>query len=224
MHMAKKDIISIEHLTKQYGTATVLDDVTLSFQEGKIYGIVGRNGSGKTVLMKCICGFIHPTSGTVTVNGKVVGKEIDTPEDLGVIIETPGFIRNYSGYKNLSLLAAVRNRISKEEIIEALNKVGLDSTSKKHVGKYSLGMRQKLGIAQAIMESPSILVLDEPMNGLDNKSVDSMREMFKDLSEKGTTILLASHNREDVEYLCEEVIRMDDGKVISIEKESVHSV
>lgn len=222
--MAKKDIISIEHLTKQYGTATVLDDVTLSFQEGKIYGIVGRNGSGKTVLMKCICGFIHPTSGTVTVNGKVVGKEIDTPEDLGVIIETPGFIRNYSGYKNLSLLAAVRNRISKEEIIEALNKVGLDSTSKKHVGKYSLGMRQKLGIAQAIMESPSILVLDEPMNGLDNKSVDSMREMFKDLSEKGTTILLASHNREDVEYLCEEVIRMDDGKVISIEKESVHSV
>ena len=155
--------------------------------------------------MKCICGLIKPTSGEVKVAGKTVGKDVDIPEDIGVIIETPGFIPNYSGFKNLKLLASVRNKISNEEIRKSMEIVGLEPKSRKHVGKYSLGMRQKLGIAQAIMEKPKILILDEPMNGLDNESVAVVRKILKEQAENGATIILASHNREDIELLCDEV-------------------
>ena len=171
-------IIEVNEVFKKYDDATVLDNVSLEIEKGKIYGLVGRNGSGKTVLMKCICGLIKPTSGEVKVAGKTVGKDVDIPEDIGVIIETPGFIPNYSGFKNLKLLASVRNKISNEEIRKSMEIVGLDPKSRKHVGKYSLGMRQKLGIAQAIMEKPKILILDEPMNGLDNESVAVVRKIL----------------------------------------------
>ena len=165
------------------------------------------------MLMKCICGFVNPTFGKITVSGKVVGKDVEIPEDIGIIIETPGFVLNYSGYKNLKLLASVRGKITNDEIIDAINTVGLNPESKKHVGKYSLGMRQRLGIAQAIMEKPKILILDEPMNGLDNDGVAHIRDVLLKLKKEKVTIILASHNKEDVEILCDEVCYMDKGQI-----------
>ena len=207
--------VRVEQVTKTYGKDTVLDGVSVNFEAGKIHGIIGRNGSGKTMLFKTICGFVRPTSGRVLVDGKQVGKDVDFPQDLGLIIETPGFLPYYSGYKNLKILASLRNRIKDEEIRGAMERVGLDPKLKKSVRKYSLGMNQRLGIAQAIMEGPSLLVLDEPMNGLDNQGVQDMRKLFKELREEGKTILLASHNREDIEALCDTVMEMDHGRIIS---------
>lgn len=215
--MAEK-IIQLKEVTKQYGKAIVLDHVNVDFEGGKIHGIVGRNGSGKTMLMKCICGFVRASAGKVLVNGKEVGKEIEIPEDLGIIIETPGFIPMYSGLKNLRLLASVKKKIGVNEIKEYMEKIGLDPKDRKPVGKYSLGMRQKLGIVQAIMETPKILILDEPMNGLDNHSVTLVRDMLKELARSGTTIVLASHNSEDIDDLCDTVIRMDHGEIIAYEE------
>lgn len=206
-----ENIIQVDYLSKSFGKATVLNNINVSFSKGQIHGIVGRNGSGKTLLMKCICGFLKPTEGTVTVSGKVVGKDVEIPEDIGVIIETPGFVTNYSGYKNLKLLASVRGRISREDIEKAMELVNLDPKSRKHVGKYSLGMRQRLGIAQAIMENPKILILDEPMNGLDNDGVKHIRNVLLEMKKQGTTILLASHNRENISVLCDKVYEMDKG-------------
>lgn len=206
------NVVKVEHLTKCFGNTKVLGDVTVNFEKGKINGIVGRNGSEKTMLMKCICGFLNPTEGIVTVSGKIVGKDVEIPQDIGVIIETPGFVTNYSGYKNLKLLASVRGRITNDEIVKVMDIVGLDAKSKKHVGKYSLGMRQRLGIAQAIMEKPEILILDEPMNGLDNDGVLHIRKVLLELKEQGTTIILASHNKEDIDILCDRVCFMDKGE------------
>ncbi len=178
----------------------VLKNVSISFEKGKIHGIVGRNGSGKTVLFKCICGLMHPEEGVILVNGKRVGRDVDMPEDIGAIIEAPGFLPNYSGYKNLRFLANIRRKIGKEEILNVLKTVGLDPESRKHVGKYSLGMRQRLGIAQAIMEDPEILILDEPMNGLDNAGVQDIRALLLELKAQGKTILLASHNHDTFHF------------------------
>ena len=189
----------------------VLKNVSISFEKGQIHGIVGRNGSGKTVLFKCICGLMHPEEGVILVNGKRVGRDVDMPEDIGAIIEAPGFLPNYSGYKNLRFLANIRRKIGKEEILNVLKTVGLDPESRKHVGKYSLGMRQRLGIAQAIMEDPEILILDEPMNGLDNAGVQDIRALLLELKAQGKTILLASHNHEDIAALCDTVHEMDGG-------------
>ena len=213
-------MIQIENVTKKFGEAVVLDEINMELQPGNIYGLVGRNGSGKTMLMKCICGFVLPTSGTIHVNGKIVGKEIDIPDDIGIIIENPGFLPNYSGFKNLQLLAMIRNKIGKAQIKEAIRRVGLDQESKKHVGKYSLGMRQRLGLAQALMEDPSILLLDEPMNGLDNEGVEEIRKLILDLKQNGKLIIIASHTREDINLLCDKVFYMDHGKIIQIEKKN----
>ena len=154
---------------------------------------------------------MRPTAGTISVNNKIVGQDIDFPQKLGFIIETPGFLMNYSGYKNLKYLASIQKNIDDEGIKESMSLVGLDSADKKHVGKYSLGMRQRLGIAQAIMEKPDILILDEPMNGLDKNGVQEMRELFLQMKSEGKLILLTSHNREDIEVLCDEVYEMEDG-------------
>ena len=206
------DIIEISHVTKKYGAATVLNDVNISFEKGKIHGLIGRNGSGKTMLMKCICGFVPVTQGSVTVNGKKIGKDIDVPENLGAIIETPGFLNNYSGYNNLKFLAGINKKIGREQIREAISFVGLDPDSKKHVGRYSLGMRQRLGLAQAIMENPNLIILDEPMNGLDKKGIEDVKELLLKLKGDGKTILMASHYAEDME-ICDEVFQMEDGKL-----------
>lgn len=203
--------ISVQNVTKRFGEETVLTEVTHDFEEGKIHGIVGNNGSGKTVLMKCICGFLLPTKGKVFVNYKQVGRDCDFPDDLGIIIETPGFLPNLSGMKNLQILASLKRKISNDVIWKTIKRVGLDPSMKKPVGKYSLGMRQRLGIAQAIMENPSILILDEPLNGLDKHGVAEMRELIKGLRQKGKTILLASHNQSDINELCDTVCEVDAG-------------
>ncbi|MCI8770684.1 MAG: ATP-binding cassette domain-containing protein [Lachnospiraceae bacterium] len=204
-------VIQISHAVKRFGKTTVLHDVSLNIDKGSICGIIGRNGSGKTVLFKAVCGFHQLTSGTITVKGKRVSKDVDIPEGIGSIIETPGFLGNFSGYRNLKYLADIRGIIGKEEIYQAMEQVGLDPKSRKHVGKYSLGMRQRLGLAQAFMEGQDILVLDEPMNGLDNQGVNDIRELLLELKKQGKTILMASHNREDIEKLCDEVYEMDAG-------------
>jgi len=213
-----ENVIEVKSASKRFKETAALDDVSLSFRKGEIYGVVGRNGSGKTVLFKCICGLMYPDSGVVIVNGKRVGKDVDMPGDLGCIIEAPGFLPNYSGLKNLKFLAEINRKVDTAVLRETLQTVGLDPGSKKHVGKYSLGMRQRLGIAQAIMEDPDILILDEPMNGLDNDGVQDIRELLLKLRDKGKTILLASHSKEDIEILCDTVYEMDHGKVISKRK------
>lgn len=205
------NVIEISNLTKKYGNAVVLNNVSVSFEQGKIHGLIGRNGSGKTVLLKCICGLIPANSGAILVNGKQVGKDVDIPKGIGAIIETPGFLNNYNAYLNLKFLASINKKIGKKEIREVIKLVGLDPDSKKHVGKFSMGMRQRLGLAQALMENPDILLLDEPMNGLDKHGVKEMRELLKKLSEEGKTIIMANHSTEDIEMLCDTVCEMDLG-------------
>lgn len=206
--------IEIRDLCKSFRKEKVLKDINLSVEKGTICGIVGRNGSGKTVLFKCICGFLRPDSGEIYVRGKLVGKETEVPENMGIIIEQPGFLRHYSGYRNLEFLAGLNGKPSRQKIEEVLELVGLLEQKNKKVGKYSMGMRQRLGIAQAIMEGQDILILDEPMNGLDNQGVVEMRKLLLDLKQKGTTILLASHNQEDIQQLCDVVHEMDVGVLI----------
>ena len=206
-------IISVSNVTKKFRDKTVLDNVSLEIEQGSVTGLIGRNGSGKTMLMKCILGLVSPTSGTITVRGKQVGKDIDIPDSVGVIIETPGFLPNFSAYSNLMQLAKIRRKIGKTEVRAAIEKVGLNPDDKKHVGKFSLGMRQRLGLAQAIMENPDLLILDEPMNGLDKDGVADMRKYLLDLKSQGKTILIASHSAEDIEVLCDTVCEMDKGKL-----------
>ena len=203
--------IEVNNLTKRFKDAIVLNKVSVNFEQGKVHGLIGRNGSGKTMLMKCICGIVPYKTGAVFVNGKQIGKDVDIPTNVGVIIETPGFIPNYSGFNNLKFLAKINNKISSNEIRKAISSVGLDPDDKKHVGKYSLGMRQRLGLAQAIMEDPDLLILDEPMNGLDKDGVKDMRQYLLDLKAKGKTILIASHSAEDIDLLCDTVCEMDKG-------------
>ena len=205
--------ITVDHISKSFDGKTVLSDVTVSFEEGKIHGIIGRNGSGKTVLIKIICGFIKPDSGTVNVSGKIIDKDVDFPQNVGAIIEAPGFLPTQSAFKNLMYLASLRGIIGKMEVRRAIDLVGLNSDDKKHVGKYSLGMKQRLGLAQAIMEDPDILILDEPMNGLDKEGVSDIRKLLLQFKEQGKTILIISHNSEDIGMLCDTVHEMDKGKL-----------
>ena len=194
----------------------ILQGVSVSFEKGRIHGLVGRNGSGKTMLMKCICGFVKPTSGEIIVSGKRIGKDCDFPDNTGIIIETPGFIPYYSGYKNLKLLADLHGKITKDNIRKTMEQVGLNPDLKRHIRKYSLGMRQRLGLAQAIMENPDLLILDEPMNGLDKDGVSDMRQYLLSLKEQGKTILIASHSAEDIDVLCDTVYEMDKGRLEKI--------
>lgn len=205
------DIIKVNNINLKIGNTQILKNVGISFAKGKIHGLIGRNGSGKTMLMKCICGFVKPTEGTIFVADKQIGKDCDFPDSVGIIIETPGFIPYYSGYRNLKLLADLNRKIDKEKIRNTMQMVGLDPDLKRHVKKYSLGMRQRLGLAQAIMENPDLLILDEPMNGLDKDGVSDMRKYLLNLKEQGKTILIASHSAEDIEILCDTVCEMDKG-------------
>ena len=217
----EKIAISVQNLSKSFGQERVLKNVSRDFEKGKIHGIVGNNGSGKTVLMKCICGFLIPDSGSITVNGERVGVDVDFPRDMGLIIETPGFLPNITGVKNLEILASLNKKIGLREIAASMRAAGLDPSMNKPVGKYSLGMRQRLGIAQAIMEDPTLLILDEPLNGLDKHGVREMRQLIKGLKEQGKTILLASHNQGDIDELCDTVCEMDAGVMTMIREESI---
>lgn len=209
-------MIEVSHVSKRFRNTEVLKDVSLVCEPGKIYGVVGYNGSGKSVLFKCICGFLRCDSGEIKINGKVLGKDIDMIENAGILIEEPGFLRKSSGYHNLEFLYTIRNRPDKEHVKRVMRTVGLDPELKRKVGKYSLGMRQRLAIAQAIMEDPEILILDEPLNGLDKKGMEEMRELFLGLRQRGKTILLASHSQEDIRRLCDFVYEMDHGSLKQI--------
>lgn len=206
-------MIHINNLSLKINKDVILSDINLHVKKGKITGLVGRNGCGKTMLMKCITGFVKPTEGEVVFDGKKVGEDIDFPADTGIIIETPSFVPYYSGYKNLMELAMLKRKIGKKEVEEVLKKVGLYDARHKLVRKYSLGMRQRLGIAQALMENPETLILDEPMNGLDNECVELVRDILAQLKKQGKTILLVSHNAEDIMVLCDEIYEMDKGKL-----------
>lgn len=208
------DYIQLTNISKTFGKQTVLQPLTMGFEEGMIHGIIGRNGSGKTVLMKMILGILQPTTGTVIVGDKRIGKDVDFPESAGAIIETIEFIPYMSAYQNLADIAAMRGNLSKTQIKEVLEMVGLGNVGRKHVSKFSMGMRQRLAIAQAVMESPKLLILDEPMNGMDEKGVEEMRQLILARKAAGTTIILSSHNIEDIRILCDQVYRIDAGVVM----------
>ena len=208
------DYIQLTNISKTFGKQTVLQPLTMGFEEGMIHGIIGRNGSGKTVLMKMILGILQPTTGTVIVGDKRIGKDVDFPESAGAIIETIEFIPYMSAYQNLADIAAMRGNLSKTQIKEVLEMVGLGNVGRKHVSKFSMGMRQRLAIAQAVMESPKLLILDEPMNGMDEKGVEEMRRLILARKAAGTTLILSSHNIEDIRILCDQVYRIDAGVVM----------
>lgn len=208
--------IIVDHVTKQFGSEVVLKDVSLTLEAGKIHGIIGRNGSGKTVLMKCICGFLQPTSGSVKVFDKAIGQDCDFAQDTGMLIETPGFLPHETGLNNLLWLARLGKGASKDRVRQLIEQVGLDPSLKKTVSQYSLGMRQRLGIAQTLLDDPSLMILDEPMNGLDKNGVRSIRDLLLDLKSQGKTILLASHFAQDIDELCDTVCEMDQGVLHSI--------
>lgn len=207
-------MIEVRDVSLNLNKRQILNHISLKFENGMIYGLVGNNGCGKTMLMKCMCGFIRPTSGIVAEDGKIIGKDLDYLPDVGIIIETPGFIPYYSGAKNLEVLAGIRHRISGRQVREAMERVGLDPCLKLPVKKYSLGMRQRLGLAQAIMEDPSVLILDEPMNGLDRNGVEEIRKLLLSLRARDKLIVIASHNAEDIEMLCDQVYEMDNGMLV----------
>lgn len=206
-------MIQIQNVSLTLKKRKILSEITLSLEEGKIYGLVGNNGCGKTMLMRCICGFVKPTSGSVTVDGKIIGKDTDYLRGAGIILETPGFISHYSGFRNLKLLAGISAQADKAKIKDSMRLCGLNPDLKLPVRKYSMGMRQRLAIAQAIMEDQRILILDEPMNGLDRNGVEDMRKLLPGLKQEGRLILLTSHNMTDIELLCDEVYEMDNGKL-----------
>jgi ABC-2 type transport system ATP-binding protein len=208
---ANTPAIEVSGLSMRFGPDIVMKDISCAFEQGQIHGIVGRNGSGKTVLMKCICGFLRPTKGEARVFGQTVGKDVDFAPRTGMLIETPGFLPQETGMNNLLWLAKLSGIKGKERVRECIILVGLDPTLKKGVGKYSMGMRQRLGIAQALLENPDLLILDEPTNGLDKQGVEDIRALLMGLRAQGKTILLASHNPLDISELCDTVREMDGG-------------
>lgn len=209
-----KKIIKVINLNKEVNGKIILKNINLNIESGKIYGIVGRNGSGKTMLFKAICGLIKPTSGEIYVFDRAIHKG-ELPLNTGAIIENPGFLMQYSALKNLQILASLRGQVTTEKIKDVLRKVDLEPEDKTPVKKFSLGMKQRLGIAQAIMENPKLLILDEPMNSLDEDGVDLVRKILLDMKNEGTTILIASHIKEDIETLCDEVYKMEKGILIN---------
>ncbi len=205
--------IEVENLTKVISKNTVLSNINIKMEQGKIYGLKGKNGSGKTMLMRAICGLMIPTEGRVIIDGKVLGKELSFPESIGALIESPGFISNYSGYKNLKILADIQGKISEGKIKQTISLVGLDPEDKKKFKKYSLGMKQKLGIAAAIMEDAKIIVLDEPTNALDENSIKNLGEILRDLRDKGALIIISCHDSEELSYLSDEIFFIENGEM-----------
>lgn len=212
-------IIEIKGVSKNFRGVEVLKDVTMTLESGHIYGFIGHNGSGKTVLLKLICAFLEPATGEILFNGKNIIKNNEYPPSTRALIERPTFISELSGKENLELLAKIQKKVGNKEIEETLRKVGLEKEKDKLYYKYSLGMKQKLGIAQVLMEDSQILILDEPFNGLDEESTKKIREILLEEKKKGKLIILATHLKEDIELLCDELYKFDDGAVTKEEKE-----
>lgn len=207
--------IEIDNITKKIGAQTVLDHISLSLESPGIYGLKGRNGSGKTMLMRAVCGLIRLSEGEIRINGEILRKDISFPRSVGILIESPGFISHYSAYENLAALISIKNIVPKERITETLEQVGLDPGDKKPFRKFSLGMKQKLGIAAAIIEEPELVILDEPTNALDEQSLGRLQQILQKLKERGALVILSCHDTEDLLALSDVVIEMQDGKVIS---------
>lgn len=207
-------MIEIKDMSLTIGKAQILRHIDCKLENGHIYGLVGVNGCGKTMLMKCICGFIKPTSGNIFIDGKELGKEFEFAPNAGFLIEMPGFIPGYTGYRNLQLIAALKGDVAKEGILRCMEIAGIDHAANKRVGKYSLGMKQRLGIAQAIMGDPELYILDEPMNALDKNGIARLRAYLLEEKGKGKIIILASHNHEDIEVLCDTVFEMEEGRIL----------
>ena len=205
--------IEVNNVTKKFKNIEVLKDINVTFESGKIYGLIGRNGSGKTVLLKILCGFYAPTSGDVIVNGENIVKNKTFPKNTRALIEKPGFIPELTGYENLEILAKIQNKIGEKEIIAAVEMVNLQNDINKKYANYSLGTKQKLGIAQVIMEDPDIMIFDEPFNGIENKTAESLRKLLLKLKEKGKLIIIASHIKEDIYNLADEIYEFDDGYI-----------
>ena len=205
--------IEIKDYVKELSGNTVLNHISLTFESGKIYGLSGKNGSGKTMLMRAICGLIRPTEGYVSIDGQVIGKDISFPPSVGVLIESPSFISYYSGFKNLQLLASIKNIADDDTIKGLMTRLDLDPENKKRYKKYSMGMKQKIGIIAAVMEKPDLIILDEPINALDEKSAQTLKEMLNEYKEDGALIIISCHDREELEFLSDEIIYLADGKV-----------
>jgi ABC-2 type transport system ATP-binding protein len=210
--------VEIKNMTKILKKKTILSDINLSLESGLVYGFYGRNGSGKSMLFRAIAGLIRPSKGTVSVFDKVLGKDTSFPESMGLVIESVGFWPYYTGFENLKVLASIKNKILDDDIRENIRRVGLEPDDKRTYKKYSLGMKQRLGIAQAIMEKPDLILLDEPTNALDEDGVNLIRNIVKEEQQRGATILIASHNKEDLSLLCNRFYKMSDGKLTEGEK------
>ena len=205
--------IELRNISKVIKNNIVLSNINYKFESGKVYGLKGRNGSGKSMLLRTISGLIRPTSGSVIIDGKELHKEIESPGNIGIVVENAGLYPDFTGFYNLKYLAGIMGQISDDEIINAIKRVELDLYDKKIVKKYSLGMKQKIVIAQAIMEKPDFLLLDEPTNALDESGVKLLREIVQEEATRGALVIIASHNQEDIELLCDKVIIMADGKI-----------
>lgn len=212
--------IEIKNASKVMNKKHILRDINLTLEKGHIYGFVGHNGSGKTMLFRAICGFIKLTSGQISINGEIIGKDISFPRNTGVIIENPGFIPQYTGFKNLEYLASIHNKIPNSNILKALEVVGLKESANIKTKKYSLGMKQRLGIAQAIMEGQDLLIFDEPTNALDKSGRKMFQNLMLQFKKQGKTILLASHQDQEINYLSDEIYEMDNGRLVKKEEVS----
>mgnify|MGYP003264351650 FL=1 len=206
-------VVRLEDYCKSFKSAEVLKNINLTLESGKVIGLKGKNGSGKTMLMRAISGLILPTSGKVYINDKELGRHISFPPSIGILIEKPSFISNYTGFKNLKILASIQNRISDDEIRDAIRKVGLDPDDKRTFKKYSLGMKQRLGIAAAIMERPDIVILDEPINALDEAGAGLIKGLLDELKANGSLIIIACHDTEELNYLSDEIYEIYDGEI-----------
>lgn len=206
--------IKLEHVTKKIKGVSVLQDITKTFRGGCIYGLSGKNGCGKTMLMRMMAGLIYPTTGEVRINGKVLGKELSFPPSLGLLLENPAFLRGYTGYENLEILAGIQGNVEKEEIRETLEQVGLNPEDKRKYYKYSLGMRQRLGVAAAVLGKPDIILLDEPINAIDAGGVSAIRDVIRSLVDEKRIIVIACHDKEEMEYMADDILYMAEGRFI----------
>lgn len=207
--------IRLKNVTKKIKQDILLDHISLEFRGGKVYGLQGKNGSGKTMLMRAVCGLITLSDGEIDIDGEILHKDISFPRSIGALLENPAFLNGYTGLENLKLLADIQGGIEEKELRDCLAKVGLDADDKRVYRKYSLGMKQKLGIAAAVMGSPGIVILDEPINAIDEAGVEKVREILRGLKERGSVIIVACHDREELELLSDEIIKISKGRIVA---------
>lgn len=208
--------VELKNVSKRLNDVTVLEDISLTLESGTIYGLKGKNGCGKTMLMRMMAGLIYPTSGTVSIDGEILHKDIATPRSIGILIENPAFLPGYTGQRNLELLAGLTGKADRTQIAKTMSRVGLDPNDKRTYRKYSLGMKQRLGIACALMECPDLILLDEPINAIDEKGVPKIWEALQEEKQRGALIVLACHDTEELTSLADQIITIEEGKVCGI--------